>query len=108
MRKFKMLIGIRALGLVFGMIIAGCGGSPGDSDPDPFEATWLGTDVKLVAANGSWNQYRIPNNKEVQLGSTLTLSNGLVDEEPPTAKKGKNLPFLRVLGLANEPMHEDT
>jgi hypothetical protein len=72
-----MWIGMRALALVLGMIIVGCGSGSGDNDPDPLEATWIGTDVKLVAANGSWNQYEIPNNKEVQRG-TYTYSGNTI------------------------------
>jgi uncharacterized lipoprotein YehR (DUF1307 family) len=73
-------IAIIALAAVIGFSMAACGDDSGDDPgpgPDPFAKTWLGPDRKMVASNGSWNQYLIPENKEVMRG-TYTYSGNTV------------------------------
>jgi hypothetical protein len=75
----RMLFAI-ALAVIIGFSMAACGGDPGD-DPgpglDPFNGTWISADVKIIAGNGSWKQYTIPENEEVIRG-TYTYSGNTV------------------------------
>jgi uncharacterized lipoprotein YehR (DUF1307 family) len=77
MKDRKIWLGMLAMVLVFGITVVGCDNNGGDDDLDPFSATWISEDVKIVAADGSWKEYTIPENDEVIRG-TYTYSGNTV------------------------------
>ena len=58
--KNKWFFGLCVL-FVFGLVFAACDDGNGNSGSDPFNGTWIGTisgkTIKVVAKNGSFNEY---------------------------------------------------
>ncbi|MDR0319897.1 MAG: hypothetical protein LBI28_00195, partial [Treponema sp.] len=75
-KKTIKWFGIIALAAIIGFGMAACDDNS-DGGTDPFNGTWISADIKLVAANGSWKQYTIPENTEVIRG-TYTYSGNTV------------------------------
>jgi hypothetical protein len=76
MKNITKWRGIIFLVAVFGFMMAACDNNPGGG-ADPFSATWISANVKIVAANGSWKEYTIPEDEEVIRG-TYTYSGNTV------------------------------
>jgi uncharacterized lipoprotein YehR (DUF1307 family) len=70
--------GIIAIIAVIGFSFIACGNDDNGGDgTDPFNGTWISSELKCVAANGSFKQYRINDDKEVIRG-TYTYSENKV------------------------------
>ena len=71
--------GILVTVLVFGVTVVSCNNSLGNDDQgkDPFSGIWTNATMRIVAANGSFNEYLLPDEKEVVSG-TYTFSGNIV------------------------------
>jgi hypothetical protein len=59
--------------LVFGFVFTACDNGTPSSDDDVFAGTWVSSQMKLVASNGSFKEYMVPSNNEIVRG-TYTVS----------------------------------
>jgi hypothetical protein len=96
MRKSSFILGILALALVFGLVLTGCN----LNDEDACAGTWTGTvknettgqdvSVKVVAADGSWDQYQVINDKDTGLyRGTYTVSGATITFTITNANTGR-------------------
>jgi hypothetical protein len=78
---FGLPVVVLALGLVVAVSLAltGCGGDDGDGGVDVFAGTWIGTGKEeghtIVAANGSYSEYRDEDGLEFLKGTYSVAGN---------------------------------
>jgi hypothetical protein len=64
--------------LIVGFAFIGCDtGNGGNYGDDAFKGTWVSAQIKIVAADGIFNEYLTANNKEIMRGSYTVSGNDL-------------------------------